>query len=101
VSDGIVIRTWGSDENMRTFASQKSIGVINAMTENENPTQTLADITAMRQYYSLLPGLRVLYLGEENNTASALALSLPRFSGTQLFFCTSLGYGMTEQPLMD
>lgn len=97
--DGIVIRTSGSEENMRTFAAQERMGVINAMTENEHPTQALADLTTMMQHFGHLSGLRVLYLGEGNNTATALALSLPRFSDTQLFFCTPPGYGVPEQTM--
>ena len=36
----------------------------------------------------------MLYLGEGNNTASALALGLPSFPGTELHLRTPAGYGV-------
>jgi ornithine carbamoyltransferase len=36
----------------------------------------------------------VVYVGEGNNTAAALALALPRFAGTHLDLRTPAGYGL-------
>jgi len=98
--DGLVARTAGSQEDMRAFAAQSSMSVINAMTADEHPTQALADLTTMKQHFGDLSGLRVLYIGEGNNTAAALALSLTRFSGTQLYFCTPQGYGLPQETML-
>lgn len=98
--DGVVARTAGSQKEMETIASYESMSVINAMSEDEHPTQALADLTTMMQHFGNLSGLRVLYLGEGNNTATALALSIPRFAGTQLFFHTPPGYGIPESTLL-
>lgn len=98
--DGLVARTAGSREDMETLASQDNMAVINAMTEDEHPTQALADLTTMMQHFGRISGLRVLYLGEGNNTAAALALSLSRFSGTQLYFCTPPGYGLPQETML-
>ena len=97
--DGFVARTAGSTQEMRCFASQNRMAVINAMSSAEHPTQALTDLTTMLQKFGDLSGLRVLYLGEGNNTATALTLSLPRFSGTELFLCTPNGYGLTTGTL--
>lgn len=98
--DGVVARTAGTQKEMETIASYENMAVINAMTENEHPTQALADLTTMLQHFGNLSGLRILYLGEGNNTATALALSVPRFHGTQLFFRTPPGYGIPKETLL-
>jgi ornithine carbamoyltransferase len=94
--DGIVARTAGSGKEMKVLASQKRMSVINAMTEDEHPTQAIADLTTMMQHFGAIQGLRILYAGEGNNTATALALSFLRFPGVHLIFCTPPGYGMPE-----
>lgn len=98
--DGFVARTASSQKEMEAIASYQSMGVVNAMTEDEHPTQALADLTTMLQHFGNLSGLRILYVGEGNNTATALALSVPRFAGTQLFFRTPHGYGLPEKTFL-
>jgi len=98
--DGFVARTAGTQKEMETIASYQSMGVVNAMTEDEHPTQALADLTTMQQHFGNVSGLRILYVGEGNNTATALALSVPRFSGTQLFFRTPPGYGIPQKTFL-
>lgn len=97
--DGFVARTAGDPNEMRTFASQTRMSVINAMSADEHPTQAIADLTTMMQFFGELSGLRVLYVGEGNNTAVALALSLSRISRSELFLCTPPGYGIPEATL--
>lgn len=98
--DGIVARTAGSRREMEILGSHKSMAVINAMSEDEHPTQALADLTTMLQHFGNISGLRILYLGEGNNTATALTLSLPRFSGTELFLYTPPGYGIPKETMI-
>ena len=97
--DGFVARTAGDPSEMRTFASQSQMSVINAMSADEHPTQALADLTTMLQFFGELSGLRILYVGEGNNTAVALALSLSRIPRTELFLCTPPGYGIPDKIL--
>lgn len=96
--DGLVARTAGPPEQLRTLA-RHCPGVVNAMSADEHPTQALADLATMLVVLGRLDGLRVLYLGEGNNTTSALALALPRFAGTLLDIRTPAGYGLSEQTL--
>lgn len=93
--DGLVARTAGSQQEMQKLASQKRMAVINAMSAQEHPTQALTDLTTMKQQFGEISGLRVLYMGEGNNSAAALALALARFSGTELYLCTPAGYGLS------
>lgn len=97
--DGLVVRTAGSPVELRAFANQQRMSIVNAMTEDEHPTQALADLTTMKRYFGELSGLNIVYMGEGNNTAIALALSLAKFSNIHLSFFTPPGYGLDVETL--
>jgi ornithine carbamoyltransferase len=92
--DILVARTAGDPADMRTWAAQGPMGVINAMSADEHPTQALTDLTTMAQHFGRVEGLRVLYIGEGNNPAAALALALTRCKGAVLELRTPAGYGL-------
>ncbi|RSN55144.1 ornithine carbamoyltransferase [Amycolatopsis sp. WAC 04182] len=92
--DALVVRTAGDPAELRAMADQKRMSVVNAMTADEHPTQALADLTTLVRRFGRVDGLRVLYLGEGNNSAAALALALTRFPGTELHLRTPPGYGL-------
>lgn len=92
--DALVIRTNDSIEEMRGFASQGEMAVVNAMSENEHPTQAVADLSALKENFGRLDGLHVLYLGEGNNTAASLALAVALTPGMRLTLVTPAGYGL-------
>ncbi len=89
--DGLVARTAAPTAELRAWTGQERMGVVNAMTTEEHPTQALTDLTTLFRHFGRIDGLRVLYLGEGNNTAAALALALPRFPGTVLDLRTPPG----------
>ncbi|GAA2787217.1 ornithine carbamoyltransferase [Crossiella cryophila] len=92
--DVLVARTAGPERELRAYAAQRRMAVINAMTAEEHPTQALTDLTTLTRHFGRVDGLRVLYVGEGNNTATALSLALPRFPGTELHLRTPPGYGV-------
>ncbi|MDT0480178.1 ornithine carbamoyltransferase [Streptomyces doebereineriae] len=92
--DVLVARTAGDPAEMRAWAGQERMAVVNAMSADEHPTQALTDLTTLRGRFGRIEGLRVLYVGEGNNTASALALALTRFPGAELELRTPPGYGL-------
>jgi ornithine carbamoyltransferase len=92
--DALVIRTNESIAEMRQLAGQDQMAVINAMSENEHPTQSLADLATLSEHFGRLSGLHVLYIGEGNNSASAIALAVARVSGMRLSLVTPEGYGL-------
>ena len=92
--DVLVARTAGDPAELRALAGQPRMAVINAMSAEEHPTQALADLTTLTLRFGMVSGLRVLYVGEGNNTATALALGLARFPDVELDLRTPPGYGV-------
>jgi ornithine carbamoyltransferase len=94
--DALVIRTNESPEEMETLAAQGEMAVINAMSENEHPTQAIADLSTLSEAFGRLRDLHVLYVGEGNNTAASLALAVAQTPGMRLTLVTPEGYGLPD-----
>ncbi len=90
----LVIRTNESLAEMRALAAQGRMSVINALSAGEHPTQALADLVTLREALGELAGLHVLYLGEGNSTAAALAIAVAKLRGMRLTLVTPPGYGL-------
>ncbi|QNP75093.1 ornithine carbamoyltransferase [Streptomyces roseirectus] len=97
--DLLVARTAGDPADLRTLAGQRRMAVVNAMTADEHPTQAVADLATLLRHFGRIEGLRICYLGEGNNTAAALALTLTRFKGVHLELRTPPGYGLSPATL--
>jgi ornithine carbamoyltransferase len=90
--DGLVVRDTGNLAELRTWSrAQDDMAIINAMNADEHPTQAIADLTTMFRRFNRVDGLRVLYVGDGNSTAAALALALSRFPGVELEIRTPPG----------
>ncbi|MBN6039694.1 ornithine carbamoyltransferase [Amycolatopsis sp. 195334CR] len=94
--DVLVARTTLTADRLGELAGHGTMPVINAMNVEEHPTQGLTDLTTLFCHFDRISGLRVLYVGEGNNTAAALALGLTRFAGTHLELRTPPGYGLAR-----
>ena len=92
--DVLVMRTNDSVEEMRTFAAHPGMSVVNALSSDEHPTQALTDLAAILEHFGRLEGITVLYCGEGNKTAAALALAMSRVPGMRLVLATPAGYGV-------
>lgn len=97
--NALVVRTAGDPEEMRALSQSHAMPVINAMSADEHPTQALCDLTLLRTRFPSLEGLRILYVGEGNNTAAALALALARQPRVEVEFRTPAGYGLSTSVL--
>jgi ornithine carbamoyltransferase len=93
--DVLVVRTNDNLEEMEALAQQQDMAIINAMSENEHPTQAIADLTTIREELGCLENVNVLYIGEGNNTAAAFALAVAQLPGMSLTIMTPEGYGMS------
>lgn len=97
--DALVVRTNAPVEEMRALAAQDTMAVINAMSDNEHPTQAVADLVTIREALGRLRGVHVLYVGEGNNSAAALALAVAMTPGMRLTVVTPEGYGLPYEVL--
>jgi ornithine carbamoyltransferase len=97
--DAMIIRTNRAIAEMEVLAGQSSMAVINAMSENEHPTQAIADLVTIRQALGRLDRVHILYVGEGNNTASALALAASMTAGMRLTVVSPKGYGLPKSVL--
>ena len=98
--DLLVVRTNQSLSEMREFADQGRMSVINAMSENEHPTQAIADLVTIYEVLGHLDGVHVLYIGEGNNTAMALALAISQMPGMRLTLVSPKGYGLSDGAIL-
>ncbi len=94
--DGLVVRTAGSPKVLRAFGSQNRMSIVNAMTADEHPTQALTDLTTMKNHFGALSGLEIIYMGEGNNSAAALALAIAKFPNMRISFFTPPNYGIEQ-----
>lgn len=99
--DALVVRTAGPVSEMRELSRQEGLPVINAMAAEEHPTQGVCDLAVMLKEFGSLRGLSVLYVGEGNNTAAALAYGLSRMPQCDVTFAAPPGYGISPEILDD
>ena len=69
--DGIMIRTF-SHQDVEDLAKYGKVPVINGLTDDQHPTQVLADLLTIKEHKGALKGLKMAYLGDGNNMANSL-----------------------------
>jgi len=97
--DALVIRTNDPVEEMEQLAAQGQLSVINAMSAEEHPTQAIGDLSTLKEHFGRLEGLHVLYVGDGNNSASALAFACALTPGMRLTLVTPEGFGLGDDVL--
>jgi ornithine carbamoyltransferase len=96
-----VVRTNESIAEMEALASQDQMAVINAMSENEHPTQAIADLVTIKEALGDLSNVHLLYMGEGNNSAAALAYAVSMTPKMRLTLVTPEGYGLPDSVLKE
>lgn len=71
MADGIMIRTF-SHQDVVDLAQFGTIPVINGLTDDQHPTQALADLLTIKEHKGYLKNLKLAYLGDGNNMAASL-----------------------------
>ena len=97
--DALVVRSVASQGELRRMAAVGSMSIINAMTSDEHPTQAISDFTTIKRRFGRLEGLRMVYFGEGNNTAVALASAASLCRNFRAAFFTPEGYGIPKAEL--
>ncbi|SEG13362.1 ornithine carbamoyltransferase [Thermomonospora echinospora] len=92
--DALVARTAGPVHELRELSRAGCLPVLNAMAAEEHPTQGICDLATLLLHRGDLSGIRVLYVGEGNNTATALAQGLAHIPEVSITFYTPPGYGL-------
>jgi ornithine carbamoyltransferase len=94
--DALVVRTNDEIDEMRQLACADGLAVINALTKDEHPTQAVADMSVLAEEFGTLSGRHVLYVGEGNSSAAALALATALTPGLRLTLLVPPGYGLPD-----
>ena len=97
--DALVVRTNGDIADLRRLGAVGRPAIVNALTENEHPTQAVADLAMLAEEFGELGGRHLLYAGEGNSTAAALALAAALTPGFRLTLVCPAGYGLPKSLL--
>lgn len=73
-SVSLVIARVHSHAALGELASHASIPVINALSDDEHPCQTLADLLTIKEHVDQLKGVKIAYVGDGNNVCHSLML---------------------------
>ena len=85
--DGIAFRGY-RHETVEALAAHAGIPVWNGLTDIEHPTQILADLLTVQEYFGRLKGLILVYMGDgRNNVASSLMIGCVKM-GMHFVNCT-------------
>ena len=80
------------------LAGAASVPVVNLLSDDAHPVQTLADLLTVRQCLGSLPGRTVAYVGDANNVARSLGIGCG-LSGMQFRVSSPAGYGFDDPSL--
>jgi len=69
--DAVVVRTF-KQSDVEELAEHSNIPVINALTDDYHPMQSLADLMTILEAKDRLTGLKLAYIGDGNNVAHSL-----------------------------
>jgi ornithine carbamoyltransferase len=96
--DCLVVRTHAAATLQRLSTH---LAVINALTEEEHPTQAIADLAAIVQHFGTLTGLRTAFVGAAGNIANSFCLALLKFAGAHVTMCCPAGYGFSSNVALE
>lgn len=98
--DQVIIRSDLNNLELDKLSEVGNIGIINAMSPDEHPTQALSDFSFMKYHFGRLNDLNLLYLGEGNSTAIALALLAANLGNVNITLSMPARYGISNQIVM-
>ncbi len=81
--------------NIEELARYADVPVINGLTDDAHPCQTLADLLTIREHRGDLDDVTAAWVGDGNNVAQSFALGCA-LTGVDLTVATPEGYGIDE-----
>jgi ornithine carbamoyltransferase len=69
--DAVVVRTF-EEERLLQLAKYASVPVINALTDESHPCQSMADMLTLKEHWGSFTGKTLVYVGDSNNVARSL-----------------------------
>ncbi len=93
--DAVVARVF-SHKALQELAQYSSVPVINALSDEEHPCQTLADLLTIRERKGRLQGLTIAFIGDGNNVSASLALGAASV-GANFVIASPEGYELTAE----
>ena len=85
-------------DKVERLAAAASVPVVNLLSDDAHPVQTLADLLTIRQRFGRLNGLTVAYVGDANNVARSLGLGCG-LTGMTFRLSHPPGYGFSDVTL--
>lgn len=85
--DGILFRGY-IHEHVEILAREAGVPVWNGLTNRSHPTQALADLMTMREYFGRLEGLKVVYAGDGRNNVCLSLMRACAMAGMDFTDCT-------------
>ena len=95
--DGVMIRTFDQSV-VDNFAKYGTIPVMNGLTDQTHPFQTLADLMTIRERFYVLDDVKICYIGDGSNVANSLIVGALKM-GMKISVATPKGYEPNENIL--
>jgi ornithine carbamoyltransferase len=90
----IVARTY-AQKSLEDLAAAADIPVVNALSDDEHPCQTLADLLTIREKKGRVAGIRIAFIGDGNNVSASLALGAA-LGGAEFAIASPDGYSLPD-----
>ena len=84
--------------DLETMAAAADVPVINGLTDDAHPCQTLADLLTIREHHTGDAPARVTWVGDANNVARSFIIGAA-MAGIEVTVCTPPAYGFDEATL--
>ncbi|SFR86228.1 ornithine carbamoyltransferase [Halomicrobium zhouii] len=84
--------------DVEELAEYADVPVVNGLTDDAHPCQTLADLLTIREHFGDFDEVRVAWVGDGNNVCQSFALGAA-MTGLDLTVATPEGYGVDESVL--
>ena len=95
--DGIMARVF-SHASIEELATHATVPVVNGLTDDAHPCQTLADLLTIRDHVGEFDDVRAAWVGDGNNVAQSFAIG-SAMTGIDLAIATPEGYEVDEEVL--